>query len=88
MHEIIIDGIRKLPKHERDVAEMCWKNGLSSVQAASLLGIAAGTVRSRLSVARGRLRRMLHPGDFANTALPAVMNETCGASATDGKDAR
>lgn len=47
--------VARLPRHEREVIELCAWAGLDHQAAAVALGIAEGTVRSRLSRARGRL---------------------------------
>lgn len=49
----------QLPRHEQEVLELCGWAGLDYQQAAQILGVAAGTVGSRLSRARARLRRAL-----------------------------
>jgi RNA polymerase sigma factor (sigma-70 family) len=48
-----------LRRSEQDVVALCDLAGLSYVQAADALGIPVGTVRSRLSRARAKLRRAL-----------------------------
>jgi RNA polymerase sigma-70 factor (ECF subfamily) len=48
--------IGKLPQREQEVFALCAWSGLSYEDAASALGIPIGTVRSRLSRARARLR--------------------------------
>jgi Sigma-70, region 4 len=48
------DQIRRLPRHQRKVVELCLWTGLDQ-QAAAVLGVAVGTVKSRLSRARSRL---------------------------------
>lgn len=49
-------ALKKLPKHERDVVELCVWSGLDQQAAAITLDVAVGTVKSRLSRARKRLR--------------------------------
>jgi RNA polymerase sigma-70 factor (ECF subfamily) len=51
--------IQALPEGERDVVELCLVEGLSSAQAAHVLEIPEGTVRSRVFRARIRLRAAL-----------------------------
>jgi len=51
--------LRSLPERDQDLFVMCVWQGLSYDQAALALGIPVGTVRSRLSRARTRLRRLL-----------------------------
>jgi RNA polymerase sigma factor (sigma-70 family) len=47
-----------LRRHERDVFALCAWQGLGYEEAAQALGIPSGTVRSRLSRARARLREL------------------------------
>lgn len=49
-------ALRKLRRGEREVFTLCVWEGLDAVTAAAALGVAVGTVRSRLSRARKRLR--------------------------------
>lgn len=46
----------RLRRHEREVIALCVWGGLDYAQAAEALGVPVGTVRSRLSRARARLR--------------------------------
>ena len=48
----------QLPEHERDVLALCAWSGLDYAEAALALGVPVGTVRSRLSRARSRLREL------------------------------
>ncbi|MEV6672177.1 RNA polymerase sigma factor [Streptomyces sp. NPDC051162] len=50
------NALGKLRRPEREVVTLCVWSGLSYVEAAQALGVAVGTVRSRLSRARERLR--------------------------------
>jgi RNA polymerase sigma-70 factor, ECF subfamily len=50
--------LRMLPKREQDVFVLCAGMELSYEDAASALGLPVGTVRSRLSRARARLREL------------------------------
>lgn len=49
------EAVRVLPAHQRVVVELVVWSGLSLAQAASALGVAEGTVKSRLSRAKSRL---------------------------------
>lgn len=64
---------RRLPKHEQDVLALCAWAELSYEDAALALGVPVGTVRSRLSRARARLRELDpalgHEGTSKPTAL-------------------
>ena len=57
MHDMLL-LFRRLPKREQDVFILCAWFGLSYEDAASALAIPVGTVRSRLSRARARLREL------------------------------
>jgi RNA polymerase sigma-70 factor, ECF subfamily len=58
-------AVRGLPPRERDVLICVW-SGLSSAEAAQALGVPEGTVRTRLSRARRRLRALTdHAGPQA-----------------------
>jgi len=52
------EAVRGLPARERDVLICIW-SGLDSAEAAQALGVAEGTVRTRLFRARRRLRELL-----------------------------
>jgi RNA polymerase sigma factor (sigma-70 family) len=52
-------AVDRLPRREQEVLELCVWAGLGYEQAAQILGVAPGTVGSRLSRARARLRRAL-----------------------------
>ena len=56
-----LELLRKLPKREQDVVVLCDGMELSYEDAALALGIPPGTVRSRLSRARARLRELDPP---------------------------
>ncbi|MGW0873516.1 RNA polymerase sigma factor [Streptomyces sp. NPDC002740] len=49
----------RLRRHEREVIALCVWGGLDYAQAAEALGVPVGTVRSRLSRARTRLREIV-----------------------------
>jgi RNA polymerase sigma-70 factor (ECF subfamily) len=56
-------ALRKLPRADQDVLALCVWEELSYEQAALALGVPVGTVRSRLSRARSRLRELTtNPG--------------------------
>jgi RNA polymerase sigma factor (sigma-70 family) len=54
----VLTLVRRLPKHEQDVFALCGWSQLSYEDAAAALGVPVGTVRSRLSRARARLREL------------------------------
>jgi RNA polymerase sigma factor (sigma-70 family) len=78
------EALLSLPVGHREAARLCWQEGLDSTQASVVLGVPAGTVRSRLSMARGRLRRVLRSGDDVNTTAAADMYPSGGGSAPAG----
>jgi RNA polymerase sigma factor (sigma-70 family) len=53
------EAIRRLPRSQRRVVELCLLGELSHTEAATVLGIAEVTLRAHLSRARTRLRAML-----------------------------
>jgi RNA polymerase sigma factor (sigma-70 family) len=54
--------IAKLPRREQEVLALCAWAGLSYEDAALALGLPVGTVRSRLSRARARVRELMSAG--------------------------
>ncbi|MEV8372333.1 RNA polymerase sigma factor [Kribbella sp. NPDC056861] len=50
--------LRKLPRHEREIVELCFWTGLDAQSAAVALDIPLGTVKSRLARARKHLREL------------------------------
>ncbi|MFF1697049.1 RNA polymerase sigma factor [Streptomyces sp. NPDC058257] len=61
-------ALRRLRRPEREVLVLCVWSGLDYAQAAEALGVPVGTVRSRLSRARARLRRLSEDGLDATEA--------------------
>ena len=51
----VLRVVGRLPRHEREVLQLCAWDGLSYDDAAAVLGVPVGTIRSRLSRARRRL---------------------------------
>ncbi|MGD8193781.1 RNA polymerase sigma factor [Herbiconiux sp. P18] len=51
----VAQALDRLPRRDRDVIALCLIQGLSTAEAAAALGVAPGTVKSRLSRARRRL---------------------------------
>lgn len=60
--------LRKLPRHEREIVELCFWAGLDLQAAAVALDIPIGTVKSRLSRARHHLRGLT----AADTFIPGL----------------
>lgn len=50
--------VRQLPRAEREAVALCVWSGVPYPQAAAILGVGEGAVRSRVSRARARLTRM------------------------------
>ncbi|WP_239090950.1 RNA polymerase sigma factor [Asanoa iriomotensis] len=53
----VLHAVRRLPRAEREALMLCVWSAVSYADAAALLGITEGAVRSRVSRARGRLTR-------------------------------
>ncbi len=58
---IVRRALSQLPAHERITIELVAWSGLTLAEAADLLGVAEGTVKSRLSRGRARLSVLLDP---------------------------
>jgi RNA polymerase sigma-70 factor (ECF subfamily) len=58
----VLAGLDLLAEEHRSVLLLVWVEDLSYEQAASVLGIPVGTVMSRLSRAREKMRRYLGTG--------------------------
>jgi RNA polymerase sigma-70 factor (ECF subfamily) len=54
----VLELVATLPRIDQDVLALCGWDGLSYAEVATVLGIPVGTVRSRLSRARARLREL------------------------------
>jgi RNA polymerase sigma-70 factor (ECF subfamily) len=69
----------RLPRREQDVVALCDWSGLSYEEAAEALGLPIGTVRSRLSRGRRRLRELASgsgpEGDVHVVPLPIEVNK-------------
>lgn len=63
----------ELSRKDRDVADLCLREGLSPADAAAALGLPVGTVKSRLAHARAHLRRVLRPGESEPGTDPGVL---------------
>ncbi len=51
--------VGSLPQHEREVVLLCHMRGMTHEQAAAVLGIPPGTLKSRMTRAMGRLRELM-----------------------------
>lgn len=72
-------ALPRLRRPEREVVALCIWSGLDYAAAAQALGIPVGTVRSRLSRARKKLRRFV-----GKEILPAEGNSGRGPGQVDG----
>ena len=68
--DFVARALRSLPIEQRAVVILVGVQGLEYRQAAEILGVPPGTVASRLTVARQRLRTALRPEQHAQTAPP------------------
>lgn len=82
MLAVLDDEIARLPRRDREVLVLCDLGGVPHAEAASRLGCAVGTVGSRLSRGRDRLRRrMLRRGLALSTGVSAAWLPLQAASA-------
>jgi RNA polymerase sigma-70 factor (ECF subfamily) len=66
---IVDEAIRRLPEQQRTTLAMAAAGGLTSAEIATILGVPAGTVRYRLSLARRTLAAAL--ADYDHPRTPA-----------------
>jgi RNA polymerase sigma-70 factor (ECF subfamily) len=59
----IAQSVQRLPDEQRQVLLLVGLEGFSYEEAAQIAGVPVGTVMSRLSRARSKLRKMLKEGD-------------------------
>jgi RNA polymerase sigma-70 factor (ECF subfamily) len=69
---VLLRAIATLPKREQDIFALCVWGELSYEDAAAVLGIPVGTVRSRLSRARARIRELSSAHGHERDGEPAV----------------
>src|SRR5579883_652273 len=70
---LLAEEVNRLPERDRAVVVLCYLQGVTTEEAARMLGCPRGTVLSRLSAARQRLRqRLLRRGIAPAVALAAV----------------
>jgi RNA polymerase sigma factor (sigma-70 family) len=76
------EAIARLPERYREPVVLCYLEGMTSEQAAMRIGCPPGTVWSRLSTARQRLRRRLVRGGVAlsGTLLAAELTPPASAA--------
>jgi len=53
-------ALRHLPAEQQETLELVFYHGMSGPEAAAVLGVAPGTVKSRLYRAKAMLRKLLH----------------------------
>jgi RNA polymerase sigma-70 factor (ECF subfamily) len=70
--QAVLRAIAKLPRREQDVLALCVWAELSYEEAAVALGVPVGTVRSRLSRARVRIRNLSSAHGHEPDCQPAV----------------
>jgi RNA polymerase sigma factor (sigma-70 family) len=73
LREVLAKEVARLPEKYRLPVQLCYLGGLTTVEAAGLLGWAKGTVLSRLAWARERLRKNLARRGIAPAALAALV---------------
>jgi RNA polymerase sigma-70 factor (ECF subfamily) len=73
-------ALRRLRRPDREVLALCVGEGLTPPQAAEALGVPVGTVRSRLSRARARLRALAEEDRDARHASRTHTQETDSAT--------
>jgi RNA polymerase sigma-70 factor (ECF subfamily) len=59
LYDSLADVYEKLPAEQREVVKLIFYHGLTCAEAAELLGVPVGTIKSRLYHARQTLRRLL-----------------------------
>src|SRR5213076_3161070 len=70
---VIDEELARLPEYYRAAVVLCELRGLSRKQAAVELGIAEGTLSSRLAVAKRKLAALLSARGLAPAALVATL---------------
>jgi RNA polymerase sigma-70 factor (ECF subfamily) len=77
--ETVRRAVLSLPERYREVVVLCELENMSYVLAAEVLGVAIGTIRSRLHRARALLLEKLRPVDEENASSATVKSEGCFA---------
>jgi RNA polymerase sigma-70 factor (ECF subfamily) len=57
---VVRDALFRLPEPQREILVLAFYHQLAEAEIAAVLGIATGTVKSRLHRAKAMLRRVLH----------------------------
>ncbi|GLZ50063.1 hypothetical protein Acsp06_62480 [Actinomycetospora sp. NBRC 106375] len=66
---VLAEMLDTLPEHHRDAITLVWLRGLSVQEAADVLGVASGTVKSRCNRARQLMATAVSRGGAITTAL-------------------
>lgn len=69
----ILTAIRALPRRDQEVLALCVWQGLSYAETADVLSIPVGTVRSRLSRARRRVRELISSSGHEDSDRAALL---------------
>lgn len=83
----ILTAIRSCPRRDQEVLGLCVWEGLSYAEAADALGVPVGTVRSRLSRARRRVRELISSSGHEDSDRAALLRGVF-AQAPGGADER
>jgi RNA polymerase sigma-70 factor (ECF subfamily) len=76
----VIAALSTLRRAEREIVTLCLWQGLDYAQAASALGVPVGTVSSRLSRARAKLRKIVDSGGEAVAGRGQVNSDRTAAA--------
>lgn len=68
--------LRQLRREEQEVIALCDWSGLDYEEASTALAVPVGTVKSRLSRARARLRELVDAGESSSPGMPVVSEES------------
>jgi len=72
-------ALEELPEDQREALVLIGANGFSYEEAAEIVGVAVGTIKSRVSRARGRLIDVLGIEDEGEYGPDAISNQIVGA---------
>ena len=72
IHRDMLRALASLPEEQQSVLLLIGVEDLSYAEAAGIVGVPVGTIMSRLSRARNRLRRLLD-GDLTNEERPTTL---------------